>query len=148
MQFVASCNNGKKLTISFGLGNFPTELYIYIHEWTNMSFHKTRNCVKRASRALNVMKAQAVSSWGFLTETLGPHIRPSCVPSSTTPPPSGSPKYPNHTWKNLVIQSKALGIATGCHQKVVLSHLRAETGVLPLRTHLELCCQQFYASTL
>ena len=26
------------------------------------------------------------------------------------------------------------------------SHLRAETGVLPLRAHLELCCQQFYAN--
>ena len=28
------------------------------------------------------------------------------------------------------------------------SHLRAETVVLPLRAHLELCCQQFYASAL
>ena len=28
------------------------------------------------------------------------------------------------------------------------SHLRAETVVLPLRAHLEVCCQQFYASAL
>ena len=32
-----------------------------------------------------------------------------------------------------VIQNKALGIATGCHQKAAASHLRAETGALPLR---------------
>ena len=30
----------------------------------------TRNCVERASRALNVMEALAGSSWGFTTETL------------------------------------------------------------------------------
>ena len=78
-----------------------------------------------------------------------PHIRPSCGPSSTTPPTSGSPKHPHHTWTKLeVIQNKALRIATGCHQKAAASHLRAEIGVLPLKSHLELCCQQFYASSL
>ena len=43
-----------------------------------------------------------------------------------------------------MIQNKALRIATGCQQKGGASHLRAETGVLPLRAHLELRCQQFY----
>ena len=47
-----------------------------------------------------------------------------------------------------MIQNKALRIATGCHQKATASHLRAETRVLPLRAHLELCSQQFYASAL
>ena len=47
-----------------------------------------------------------------------------------------------------VIQNKTLRIATGCHQKATVSHLRAESGFLPLRMHLELCCQQFYASAL
>ena len=44
-----------------------------------------------------------------------------------------------------MIQNKALRIATGCHQKAAACDLRAETGVLPLRAHLELCSQQFYA---
>ena len=47
-----------------------------------------------------------------------------------------------------VIQNNALRIASRCHQKVVLSDLRAETEVLPLREHLELCSQQFYESAL
>ena len=47
-----------------------------------------------------------------------------------------------------MIQNKALRVATGCHQKTAASRLRAETGVLPLRANLELCCQHFYASAL
>ena len=37
---------------------------------------------------------------------------------------------------------------TRCHQKAAASHPRAETGVFPLRAHLKLCSQQFYASAL
>ena len=55
-------------------------------------------------------------------------------------------KSSSHLDKLEVIQNKALRVGTGCHQKAVASHLRAETGVLPLRAHLELCCHQFYAS--
>ena len=47
-----------------------------------------------------------------------------------------------------MIQNKALRIATEYHQKAAASHLRAETGALPLRAHLELRSQQFYASAL
>ena len=47
-----------------------------------------------------------------------------------------------------MIQNQVLRVATGCHLKTAASHLRAETGVLPLRAHLEMCCQQFYASAL
>ena len=43
-----------------------------------------------------------------------------------------------HQDKLEVIQNKAQRIATGCHQKAAASHLRVETGVLPLRVHLEL----------
>ena len=53
-----------------------------------------------------------------------------------------------HLNKLEVIQNKALSIVTDCHKKGTASHLRAETGVLPLRAHLELCSQQFYASAL
>ena len=41
----------------------------------------------------------------------------------------------------LEVRNKALRIATGRHQKTAVSHLRAETGVLPLRVHLGLCSQ-------
>ena len=39
-------------------------------------------------------------------------------------------------------------MATGCHLRAATSHLRAKTGVLPLRAHLELCSKQFYSSAL
>ena len=44
-----------------------------------------------------------------------------------------------------MIQNKGLRIAIGCHQKAAASHLRAKSGVFPLRAYLELCYQQFYA---
>ena len=53
-----------------------------------------------------------------------------------------------HLDKLEVIQNKDLRIATSCHQKASASQLRAETGVLPMRAHLELCSQQYYASAL
>ena len=87
-----------------------------------------RDCVERASRALNVMKALAGSSWGFTTEMLVASykviVRP--ILSATMPPPSGSPKISSsHLDKLKVIQNKALRVATGCHQKSVATHLRA-----------------------
>ena len=51
-----------------------------------------------------------------------------------------------HLDKLEVIQNKTLRIATGCHLKVVASHLKTETGVLPMRAHPELCSQKFYAA--
>ena len=109
----------------------------------------TRNCVERVSRALNVMKALAGFSWGFTTETLVATYKAIVRPilnysTSILYTQLSSP----HLDKLEVIQNKAQRIATGCHQKAAASHLRAETGVLLLRAHLELCCQQFYASAL
>ena len=107
------------------------------------------DCVERDSRALNVMKALAGSSWGFTTKTLLATYKAIVRPILN---------YAAHIWftqisstyldKLEVIQNKALRIATECLQKAAASHLRAETGVLPLRTHVELCYQQFYASAL
>ena len=106
---------------------------------TNCTFSPhARNCVGWASRALNVMKALAGSSLFFTTETLvatykaivrsiinyAAFIRSTQVSST-------------HLDKLEVIQNKALMVATGCHQKAAASHLRAETGVLPMRAHLE-----------
>ena len=39
-------------------------------------------------------------------------------------------------------------LVTGCHQKAVVSYLRAETGILPLKTPLERHVQQLHASAL
>ena len=86
-----------------------------------------RDCVERASRALNVMNALAGSNLCFTTETLvatykanvrlmlnyDARIRFTQVSSS-------------HLGKPVVIQNKALRIVTACHQKAAASHIRAE----------------------
>ena len=108
-----------------------------------------RDCVERASRALKVMKATAGSNWGFTTETLVATYKAIVRPILNYAAPIWFTQVSSsHLDKLEVIQNKVLRIATGYHQKAAVSHLRAETGVLPLRRHLDLCCQQFYASTL
>ena len=98
-----------------------------------------RDCVERVSRALNVMKA--LVGW--------PPTKPSCALSSIMPLPFGSPQVSSiHLNKLEMIQNKAVPIVTGCNQKASASYLRAETGVLPLRAHSELCSQQYYGSAL
>ena len=98
--------------------------------------------VSRASRTLNVMKTLAGSNWGFTTGTLMAsykiYVRPIV-------------NYATSIWFTLVssmhldkldvIHNKALMIVSGCHLKAATSHFRVETGVLPLRAHLELSSQ-------
>ena len=105
------------------------------------------DCVERASSALNVIKALAGSNWGFTTKTLVATYKASVRLILNYASPIWFTQVSSSRLGKLeVIQSKALRIATGCHQQS--SHLRAENGVLPLRAHLELCSQQFYASAL
>ena len=109
----------------------------------------TRDCVEWASRALNIMKALAGSSWGFTTETLVATNKAIVLPILNHAAPIWFTQISSsHLDKLEVIQNKNPGVTTRCHQKAVASHLRAETGVLTLKVHLELCCQQFYASDL
>ena len=98
------------------------------------------------SRALSVINALAVSNWGSSMEALMWTYK--AIVSLIL-------NYAAHIWFTEVcsshlevIQNKFLRIATGCHQKDMVSHLRGETGVLPLRAHLGLCSQQFYACAL
>ena len=108
-----------------------------------------RDCVERASRALKVMKATAGSNWSFTTETLVATYKAIVRPILNYAARILFTQLPSsHLDKLEVIQNKFLRIATGCHQKAAVSHLRVEIGVLPLSSHLELCCQQFYASAL
>ena len=79
-------------------------------------------------RALNIMKALAGSSWGFTTENLVAMCKAIVRPIMN---------YATHIWftqvssshmdKLEVIQNKALRIATWCHLKASVTHLRAET---------------------
>ena len=106
------------------------------------------DCVELALRALNVMKALSGSSW-VATKTLVATYKAIVRPMLNYAAPIWFTHVSlTHLDKLEVILNKALRIATGYHQKAAASHFRAETGVLPLRAHLELCSQQFYASAL
>ena len=95
------------------------------------------------------MKALAGSNWALTTETLEATYKAIVRPILNYAAPIWFTQVSStHLDKLEVIQNKALRIATGCHHKAMVSHLRAETGVIPLRAHLELCCQQFYTSAL
>ena len=62
-----------------------------------------RDCVERASRALNVMKAQLGRAGASRPKPWWPlvrRLRPSCAPSLTMLLPSGSPKCPPPIWTN------------------------------------------------
>ena len=75
-----------------------------------------RDCVERASRTLNVMKALAGSSWGFATETLVATYKAIVHPILNYAAPIWFTQVSStHLDKLEVIQNKALRIATGCH---------------------------------
>ena len=98
-----------------------------------------RDCVERASRALNVMKGEGRSNWGFTTETLVATYKAIVRPILYYAVPIWFTQVSStHLRKLEVIQNKALRIETGCHLKTAASHIRAVTSVLPLNAHLEL----------
>ena len=103
-----------------------------------------RDCVERASRALNVMKALAGSSWCFTTLTLVATYKAIVCPIINYAAPIWFTQVSSsHLDKLEVIQNKALRVATGRHQKA-RRPTSGRTEILPLRAHLELCSQQFY----
>ena len=130
------------------LNRTPKILGVTLDTHLNFVPH-ARDCFERVSRALNIMKALAGSSWGFTTETLVATHKANVRPILNYAGPIWFTHVSSsHLDKLEVIQNKTLRVATGCPQKAAASCLKAETGVLPLRAHLELCWQQFYASAL
>ena len=89
------------------------------------------------------MKALAESNCSFTAETLEATYKANVRPILNYSAPIWFTQvFSSYLGKLEVIQA----IGTGCHHQTTTSHLRAETGVLPLKANLELCSQQFYAS--
>ena len=108
-----------------------------------------RDCVKRVSRAPNVMKALTGSSWGFTTETLVATYKAIVRPIlNYMLPPSGSLKYPPPIWTKLRWSRTK---PWGSRPEAIKRPRRPTSGQrlgCSLRAHLDLCWQQFYASAL
>ena len=62
-----------------------------------------RDCVEQALRVLNVMKALADLNWVFMTKTLVATFKAIVSPILNYALPSGSPKFPQHTWDKLEV---------------------------------------------
>ena len=97
-------------------------------------------CVQHISRLLNVIKALAGSTWGFTTETLVATYKAFVSPILNYAANIWFTQlFSSHLDKLEMIQNKAQRITTGCPLKAAVSPFRAETGVIPLRAHLEHC---------
>ena len=126
-------------------------LKLWVSRWTpNSPSAVTPAIVSSGLRGLfNVIKALAGLNWGFTTETLVTTYKAIVRLIINYAAPIWFTQVSSSNLGKLeMIQNKALRFTTGCLQMATASHLRAETGVLPLSSHLELCSQQFYASTL
>ena len=78
------------------------------------------------------MKAVTELNWGFTTETLVATYKAIVRPILDYADSIWFTQVlPSHLFKLEVIQNKARRIATFCHQKAAVSHLRSETRVLP-----------------
>ena len=96
-----------------------------------------------------VMEASAGSSWGFSTETLVGTCKGIMSPILKHDSPIWFWKVDSFYLDKIeIIQNIALWIATDYHLNPAVSHIRAESLVLPLIEHLELCSQQFFASAI
>ena len=105
--------------------------------------------VSRASPRLNILKALAGTTWGQQKETLITTYKSLIRPLLTYANPIWFPNSsPSAIQKLQVLQNSALRIATGCVRASAISHLHAETQVLPVRDHLSLLCSQYLARTL
>ena len=104
---------------------------------------------QRATSTLRVLKALAGTSWGFSKETLVGTYKAITRPILNYAAPIWQPSIKSsHLDKMEVVQNSALRIATGNTLMSAIHHLQAETEVLPLRSHLELCATQYLASAL
>ena len=105
--------------------------------------------VARASPRLNILKALAGTTWGQQKETIIITFK-ALIRSLFTYAPAIW--FPNASPSNIkalqTIQNSALRIATGCVKMSSISHLHAETKVLPVKEHLSLLCSQELAKSL
>jgi len=108
-----------------------------------------RTTISRATTSLKLLKALAGTTWGFSKETMVATYKACTRPILNY----GAPLWQHvasttNLDKLSVTQNTALRIATGNIRKAAIPHLHVEAGVIPLRTHLELCGTQFLASAL
>ena len=103
----------------------------------------------RASSQIRLLKALAGTRWGQSKETLLLTYRSYIRPILSYAAPVWFPGASRTAIGKLqVVQNAALRVATGCLKMSPISHLHAETKVLPVSESLDLNCRQYLVSAL
>ena len=101
----------------------------------------------RASSRIRLLKALAGTRWGQSKETLLLTYRSYIRPILSYAAPVWFPGASRTAIGQLqVVQNTALRVATGCLKMSPISHLHAETKVLPVSESLDLNCRQYLVS--
>ena len=117
---------------------------------TSMTFGPhINNIVNKANSRLNVLRALGGTSFGkdknTLTLVYKQYIRAVMDYAS----PAWAPSLANTQLLKLQkTQNSAMRIITGCTQSTPISHLHAETLILPVSAHLDMRGTQFYATAI
>jgi hypothetical protein len=115
-----------------------------MHTFTN----QINNCVTKAKKKLNILKALAGTSWGQDKETIVMTYKSICRSTLEYASPIWTPSISDSNWGKLQrVQNSALRIATGCHNMAHWSHLHQECKVLPVRNHCEMVTKQYLVAT-
>ena len=108
--------------------------------------HITELTTKSKSR-LNVLKALTATTFGQQKESIlnlyKQFLRPVISYSSMAWSPDLAPTHMDTLQR---VQNSALRIATGCTKSTPITHLHAETKILPLNEHLNMRGTQFFAA--
>jgi hypothetical protein len=130
------------------LNKTPTILGLTLD--THMSFTPhIINISTKATRRIGVLKTLTGIKFGQHKETLKIVYKQFIEATINYAVPAWGPVISKSNWDRLErVQNRALRVITGCLPTTPISHLHAETKVLPIKDHLDLIGTQFYSRTL
>lgn len=127
------------------LNKTPTILGVTLDTHLTFSSHVEKTTAI-ASRKLNAIRTLTNTSFGQSKESLNILYKQFVRTTLNYAAPSWSPTISQTNLNRMEkVQNKALRINTGCTSTTPISHLQAETKILPLRNHLNMIGTQFYS---
>ena len=116
---------------------------------THLTFAPHINTIHtRASSTINILRSLTSTTWGFTKENIISTYKALTRPIINYAAPIWFPNLATSRLQKVEsIQNSALRTATGCLRMSSIDHLHTESSIFPLRTHLDLCCLQYLASS-
>jgi hypothetical protein len=105
--------------------------------------------VRKYNQQHQIVRAVSNNTWGFDKEALVLAYNTVMKPSFSYAVPIWGPNIkPSNVAKLQACQNKGLRLITSCHQATPISHLHAETGILPIQIRIDMLCSQFLVSAM